>query len=265
MCAIPQVSLSHAESPAPWSGGSPSWVRLTPVSPSAGFASDAADRRRDLDREPPGRLRRQAAAAGIERALSRYPRPPTALRCPRSTGTTASPAGARPLPQPRTVSPTTVTTAHFRASSNAIGEAHLSFTAFAAPRSGRAPGGERSHTTDNHSATSNRSKADQDPSTWLPPNADCRRTYITNWVADGTRYRLTIDPTGQSALAEVLPPAPTRRSRSPSPVNQAVLARRYGGSDGPGLPLRCHTRSSVRSTSHDATSRAGRHPGRAAV
>ncbi|MFD7880134.1 hypothetical protein ACFV5G_39715, partial [Streptomyces sp. NPDC059766] len=88
----------------------------------------------------------------------------------------------------------------------------------------RAPGSERSHTTDSHSATSNRSKADQDPSTWLPPNADCRRTYITNWVADRTRYRLTIDPTEQSVLAEVLSPAPNRPSRSPSPANQAVLA-----------------------------------------
>nr|WP_257033857.1 HNH endonuclease family protein [Streptomyces sp. Ag109_G2-15] len=58
------------------------------------------------------------------------------------------------------------------------------------------------------SAKSNRSKADQDPSTWLPPYAGYWCTYLTNWVADKTRYQLTIDPKEQTALAEGLARCP---------------------------------------------------------
>ncbi|MGW3460656.1 hypothetical protein ACWDE9_14145 [Streptomyces olivaceoviridis] len=38
------------------------------------------------------------------------------------------------------------------------------------------------------SAASNRSKADQDPSTWLLPAVGCRCQYVTDWVADKTRW-----------------------------------------------------------------------------
>ncbi|MEU1408390.1 HNH endonuclease family protein [Streptomyces sp. NPDC005728] len=58
------------------------------------------------------------------------------------------------------------------------------------------------------SAASNRSKADQDPSTWLPPYTGYRCTYLTDWVADKTRYQLTIDPGEQAALAEGLASCP---------------------------------------------------------
>ncbi|WP_435838597.1 hypothetical protein [Streptomyces achromogenes] len=37
------------------------------------------------------------------------------------------------------------------------------------------------------SAASNRSKADQDPTTWLPPAAGYHWQYATDWVADKTR------------------------------------------------------------------------------
>lgn len=58
------------------------------------------------------------------------------------------------------------------------------------------------------SAASNRSKADQDPSTWLPPYAGSWCQYVTDWVADKTRYRLTIDPSEQTALAQRLAECP---------------------------------------------------------
>ncbi|QTD95727.1 HNH endonuclease family protein [Streptomyces cyanogenus] len=54
------------------------------------------------------------------------------------------------------------------------------------------------------SAASNRSKADQDPSTWLPPAAGYRCQYVTDWVADKTRWGLSIDTDEQAALTEVL-------------------------------------------------------------
>ncbi|RPF30348.1 HNH endonuclease family protein [Streptomyces sp. TLI_185] len=54
------------------------------------------------------------------------------------------------------------------------------------------------------SAASNRSKADQDPSTWMPPSADYACKYATNWVADKTRWGLSVDAAEQASLADVL-------------------------------------------------------------
>ncbi len=62
-------------------------------------------------------IRRRPRCIAHQHALSRCSRPPTAPRRPRSTGITAPSAGARPLPRSRTVSPTTLPTNHFRATS----------------------------------------------------------------------------------------------------------------------------------------------------
>ncbi|MBW5420297.1 DUF1524 domain-containing protein [Streptomyces sp. BG9H] len=51
-------------------------------------------------------------------------------------------------------------------------------------------------------AKSNRSKADQDPSTWMPPAEGNRCEYIAQWVAIKTRWKLAIDPSEEAALAE---------------------------------------------------------------
>ena len=58
------------------------------------------------------------------------------------------------------------------------------------------------------SAKSNRSKADQDPSTWLPPAVDYRCTYAADWIADKTRWGLTVDTTEQVVLADILTQCP---------------------------------------------------------
>ncbi|WP_408990236.1 HNH endonuclease family protein [Streptomyces stelliscabiei] len=58
------------------------------------------------------------------------------------------------------------------------------------------------------SASSNRSKADQDPTTWQPPAQDYHCTYATDWIAIKTRWALAVDPTEQAALAEVLTACP---------------------------------------------------------
>ncbi|MFF4845568.1 HNH endonuclease family protein [Streptomyces collinus] len=58
------------------------------------------------------------------------------------------------------------------------------------------------------SAASNRSKADQDPTTWLPPAAGYRCQYVTDWIADKTRWALSIDAAEQAALAEELAHCP---------------------------------------------------------
>ncbi|MEV5619357.1 HNH endonuclease family protein [Streptomyces bacillaris] len=52
-------------------------------------------------------------------------------------------------------------------------------------------------------ARSNRSKSDQDPSTWLPPLADARCTYAADWVSTKLRWGLTVDQAEADALAEL--------------------------------------------------------------
>ncbi|MFF7329618.1 DUF1524 domain-containing protein [Streptomyces sp. NPDC008150] len=50
-------------------------------------------------------------------------------------------------------------------------------------------------------ARTNRSKADKDPSEWLPPLADARCTYAADWVATKLRWNLTVDDQERVALA----------------------------------------------------------------
>lgn len=51
-------------------------------------------------------------------------------------------------------------------------------------------------------ARSNRSKADQDPSTWLPPYAAAQCGYITDWVSVKTRWGLAADGNEKAVLAQ---------------------------------------------------------------
>lgn len=68
-----------------------------------------------------------------------------------------------------------------------------------------------------NSRASNRSKSDKDPSAWLPPFAGYRCQYATDWVADKTRYQLSIDPGEEAALSESL-------SRCPNESIQVTFA-----------------------------------------
>jgi len=68
------------------------------------------------------------------------------------------------------------------------------------------------------SASSNRSKADQDPTAWQPPAADYRCTYTTDWVAMKTRWPFAIDDAELTALTDVL-------GRCPNTSIAAIRAR----------------------------------------
>lgn len=48
----------------------------------------------------------------------------------------------------------------------------------------------------------NRSKGDQDPSTWLPPVGQC--TYVSNWISVKIRYSLTVDSAEAAKLTEMI-------------------------------------------------------------
>lgn len=50
------------------------------------------------------------------------------------------------------------------------------------------------------SATSNRSKGDQDPSTWQPPRAGARCAYAKMWVETKSRWGLTLQSSEKAAL-----------------------------------------------------------------
>jgi hypothetical protein len=51
------------------------------------------------------------------------------------------------------------------------------------------------------SAKTNRSKADQDPGTWLPPYAPATCRYVTEWTTVKVRWGLSVDPAEHKALA----------------------------------------------------------------
>lgn len=53
------------------------------------------------------------------------------------------------------------------------------------------------------SAKSNRSKADQDPTTWMPPAADAQCHYLDDWVAVKTRWGLSIDQAERQTLEHI--------------------------------------------------------------
>ncbi|MGW6793199.1 HNH endonuclease family protein [Streptomyces chartreusis] len=72
------------------------------------------------------------------------------------------------------------------------------------------------------SAASNWSKADKDPSEWLPPSAGYRCQYDTDWIADKTRWGLSNDAAERDALTQQLADCPDQ------PITFA-LARLTGG------------------------------------
>jgi hypothetical protein len=54
------------------------------------------------------------------------------------------------------------------------------------------------------SASSNRSKGDQDPADWRPPREDYWCTYATSWIEVKHAYELTVDDDEREALEEML-------------------------------------------------------------
>ncbi|GIF25216.1 hypothetical protein BJ973_007468 [Actinoplanes tereljensis] len=54
------------------------------------------------------------------------------------------------------------------------------------------------------SASSNRSKGDQDPSTWKPTDTSAWCEYAQDWIAVKTKFKLTVTTKEKSALADML-------------------------------------------------------------
>lgn len=54
------------------------------------------------------------------------------------------------------------------------------------------------------SATSNRSKGDQDPSQWKPPTEDYWCTYAQDWIAVKSHWQLSVTASEKQALTDML-------------------------------------------------------------
>ena len=59
-------------------------------------------------------------------------------------------------------------------------------------------------------ARSNRGKADQDPSTWLPPHEPAVCRYITAWTVVKVRWGLAVDPAEHDALSALAADCPDK-------------------------------------------------------
>ena len=66
-------------------------------------------------------------------------------------------------------------------------------------------------------ASSNRSKGDQDPAEWLPPLTSFRCTYIRDWVALKVRWGLSVDSRERTVLRGFI----SRCGSAPISVNRA--------------------------------------------
>ena len=72
-------------------------------------------------------------------------------------------------------------------------------------------------------ATTNRSKSDQDPAEWMPPFAGYRCTYVATWIAVKWRWRLAVDRLERVALGAGLAGC-GRAALVPEPERAAVAS-----------------------------------------
>ncbi|MFJ2590188.1 hypothetical protein [Streptomyces sp. NPDC087538] len=73
-------------------------------------------------------------------------------------------------------------------------------------------------------AKTNRSKADKDPSEWMPPAESAKCTYLADWTATKLRWKLSADGKERAALETLAKDcSDTRREVRGRPVDIPVL------------------------------------------
>ncbi|MCI0386737.1 HNH endonuclease family protein [Streptomyces sp. CNQ085] len=78
-------------------------------------------------------------------------------------------------------------------------------------------------------ARANRSKADQDPATWMPPTTAAHCRYVTEWIAVKTRWQLTLDTAEHRALTETVADCPNGPvTVEPAPYPPRLLVQDSG-------------------------------------
>lgn len=92
-------------------------------------------------------------------------------------------------------------------------------------------------------ARSNRSKADQDPSTWLPPYVAAQCGYITDWVIVKTRWGLSVDHKEKAVLMEEAGcRAADHGGRQPTTAVEAIALPVFWCGEGRSVRTRCSRR-----------------------
>lgn len=72
------------------------------------------------------------------------------------------------------------------------------------------------------SASSNRSKSDQDPSEWMPENQSFACGYIARWIAVKYRWRLSVDAREKSFLTRYVKTCPASRLALGASIKRAA-------------------------------------------
>lgn len=65
------------------------------------------------------------------------------------------------------------------------------------------------------SAASNRSKSDEDPADWLPPDSDDLCPFVSAWIAVKVRWDLSVDQRERDALSGIVTTCPSPRMTLP--------------------------------------------------
>lgn len=84
-------------------------------------------------------------------------------------------------------------------------------------------------------ASTNRSKSDRDPASWLPPSSSYHCTYAKNWIRVKYRWHLSVDSTEKSALINELSTCGNKYVKVPARMKVKLTGgTNNGGSDGGG-------------------------------
>lgn len=81
-------------------------------------------------------------------------------------------------------------------------------------------------------ASTNRSKSDRDPASWLPPSSKYHCTYAKNWIRVKYRWQLSVDVTEKSALINELLTCDNKYTKVPPQMKVRLKGGSTGGSTG---------------------------------
>jgi hypothetical protein len=89
------------------------------------------------------------------------------------------------------------------------------------------------------SASSNRSKSDQDPADWVPPDPRARCQFVSAWIAVKARWALAVDQREEKALADLIIGCADRMPLVPMPATEPTAAPSTSGECSPAYPTVC--------------------------
>ena len=81
-------------------------------------------------------------------------------------------------------------------------------------------------------ASTNRSKSDRDPASWMPPSNGFHCTYAKDWIRVKYRWHLSVDSTEKSALINELGTCSNKYTKVPPRMKVKLTGGSSGGSNG---------------------------------